>query len=79
MGHAQPPAERPTVKHTVDAEVFPFTIQVHDERTGELLWEHICHGPEEIEVPGFYPHPVSVTVINANGERSTMFSTGVES
>jgi hypothetical protein len=78
VNRAQPPDERPVVREVVHPRAFPFTIQAHCEETGELLWEHICRGPEQIEVPGFAPRQVSVTIIDADGERSTIHSNGVD-
>lgn len=67
------------VRHNLDADSFPFTLQAHDERSGELLWEHVCQGPGPIEVPGWAPRKVSITVIDSAGNRSIRFSSGVES
>lgn len=48
-------------------EVFPFTISVYDEATGELLKEYFVQGPGAMEVEGFAPRKVYVCIQYADG------------
>lgn len=55
-------------------EDFPFTVQLHDEETGELLWEATVDGAGAMKVPGYHPRKVRTTVIDRNGLRAVMNS-----
>jgi hypothetical protein len=53
----------PISAHSVSSDEFPFTLQAHDEETGELLWHLVVERPGAVTVPGFAPRKVTVTVI----------------
>jgi hypothetical protein len=69
---ATPPIERVSFR----PEDFPFTIQLHDEETDELLWETEVTGAGALAVPGYAPRKVRVTLIEKDGSVSVMNSDG---
>jgi hypothetical protein len=66
----------PVTHTTLGADEFPFTIQLHAEDNGELLWETVVTGAGALKIPGFHPRKVSTTIIDKDGRWSVMTSAG---
>jgi hypothetical protein len=58
--------EMPIFHHKIDPDDLPFRLEVHDEATGELLWEADVTGPGALKIPGF-SQKCLVTVIDKDG------------
>lgn len=52
----------PVAFHDLDADHFPFLIQLHDEVSGDLVFEQTVHGPGAVKIPGYPDRPISSTV-----------------
>jgi hypothetical protein len=57
-------------------EEFPFTVQLHDEGSGELVYEEVIWGAGALKVPGFHPRKIATTIISRDGYRTTLNSAG---
>lgn len=63
---------RPVAFRDLDSEDFPFLIQGHDEDTGDLVWAQTVHGPGALEVPGFAPRKVTITMTMLRTRRTVV-------
>jgi hypothetical protein len=72
------PATPDVAFHDLPREAFPFTLEIFDEITGELIWQVRVDGPSAVPIPGKEPedNPRLVAITEPDGTTTLCFANG---